>query len=108
MRTNFANADLAGARFNHCNLSGANLGRANLDPTEMKDEKGNGTGRYFSSSLVGSNLNDANLTDARLRDADLTNASLLGATLKRVNFDNATLEGTGNTFDQVGDVRNGR
>ena len=79
---NLSGADLSGANLRGANLSGASLRGANLGDANLR-----------GANLSGANLSDADLTGANLTSADLTDADLSCTGLVETDFTNATITG---------------
>ena len=84
------NADLTGANLGQANLTGANLENAYLTNAILGNA--NLTSAYLMvADLTGARLGGANLTDAEFMSADLRDADLMFANLTKANFPEANL-----------------
>ena len=81
-------ADLRDAAMPFAQLQGAQLAR-----TELLDAKGNKTGHWRPTILVGANLRSADFTDAALYGARLDGANLSDANLSGASMADCSLKG---------------
>ncbi len=89
---NLYGANLVNADLTNANLAGANLGEA--DFTDANLTGANLSKAYLRGAVLdNANLSNANLTNAYLRDALLTDANINDATLQGVNLSRTNLSG---------------